>query len=200
MTEASFHELHGSTPRAAARAARGARTLAFGALRVVQWSLLCLAAAAAIGMGVLPHLGVYRTLTVLSGSMVPTFRPGDIVVVRPEPMRDLRVGQVITYQVPVGARQVETHRVIRILRGRGTNQPVIQTQGDANSAPDPWTAQLDGTTVWHLEAVVPKAGYALSALRGRFFQLFSILVVPGLFAVVALRRLWASPPAPRADG
>jgi signal peptidase len=185
---ASFHELHGHTPRAAAKAARGA-----------QWLLVILAAAVAVGMGVLPHLGLYRTLTVLSGSMVPTFRPGDIIIVRPEPMRDLRVGQVITYQVPVGARQVETHRVIRIVRGRGTDHPVIQTQGDANSAADPWTAQLDGTTVWRLEAVVPKAGYALNALRGRFFHLFSILVVPVLLAAVALRRLWARPEAARAD-
>lgn len=183
---ASFHELYGVPSRAAVKAARGA-----------QWLLAIVAAAVAVGLGVLPHVGVYRTLTVLSGSMVPTFRPGDIVVVRPEPMRELRVGQVITYQVPVGARQVETHRVIRILRGRGTDHPVIQTQGDANGAPDPWTAQLDGTTVWRLEGVVPKAGYALNALRGRFFQVLSILVVPGLLALLALRRLWA--PAPRAD-
>jgi signal peptidase len=197
---ASFHELHGLTPRAAARAARGARPLAVGALRALQWALLIVAAAAALGLGVLPQLGLYRTLTVLSGSMVPTFRPGDIVVVRPEPMRDLRVGQVITYQVPVGARQVETHRVVRIVRGRGTSHPVIQTQGDANGAPDPWTAQLHGDTVWRLEAVLPKAGYALNALRGRFFQLFTILVVPGLIAAVGLRRLWVGPPASRADG
>jgi signal peptidase I len=166
----------------------------------VQWSLVILAAAAAVGMGVLPHLGVYRTMTVLSGSMVPTFRPGDMVVVRPEPMRDLRVGQVIAYQVPIGARQMETHRVIRIVRGRGTNHPVIQTQGDANGAPDPWTAQLHGTTAWRLEAVVPKAGYAVNALRGRFFQLLTIVVVPALLAIVALRRLWAPPTPARIDG
>jgi signal peptidase len=197
---ASFHELHGATPRAAARAARGGRMLATGALRVAQWSLVILAAAAAVGLGVLPHLGLYRTMTVLSGSMVPTFRPGDVVVVRPEPMRDLRVGQVIAYEVPVGARQVETHRVIRIVHGRGTNHPVIQTKGDANGAPDPWTAELHGTTVWHLQAVVPKVGYALNALRGRFFQLFSIVVVPALLAVIALRRLWAQPTPPPVDG
>jgi signal peptidase I len=195
MMEASFQELRGTTPRAAVKAARGARTLAIGVFRALQWSFVILAAAVAVGMGVLPHLGLYRTLTVLSASMTPTFRPGDIVVVRPEPMRDLHVGQVITYQVPLATGQVETHRVIRILRGRGTNHPVIQTQGDANNAPDPWTAQLSGTTVWRLEAVIPKAGYALSALRGRGFQVFSILVIPALLAVLALRRLWASPPA-----
>jgi signal peptidase I len=189
--EASFQELSGITPRVAGKAARGARTLAIGAFRALQWSLLILAAGAAVGMGVLPHLGLYRTLTVLSSSMTPTFRPGDIVVVRPEPMRDLRLGQVITYQVPLPTRQVETHRVIRIIRGRGTNHPVVQTQGDANASPDPWTAQLNGTTVWRLEAVIPKAGYAISALRGRGFHVFSILVIPGLLAVFALRRLWA---------
>jgi len=162
--------------------------------QVLLWLLVLAAATAALGLGVLPRLGEYRTLTVLSSSMVPTFRPGDIVVVRPEPMRDLRVGQVIAYQVPVGARQVETHRVVKIVRGLGTDRPVIQTKGDANTGLDPWTAQLEGTTVWRLEAVIPKAGYAVNALRNRAFHIAALLVLPALLALLALRRLWASEP------
>jgi signal peptidase I len=158
--------------------------------QLLQWSLVLTAATAALGLGVLPRLGYYRTLTVLSSSMVPTFRPGDIVVVRPEPMRDLRVGQVITYQVPVGARQVETHRVVKIVGGLGSDHPVIQTKGDANTGLDPWTAQLEGTTVWRLEAVIPKAGYAVNAMRNRAFHALALLVLPALLAGLGLRRLW----------
>jgi signal peptidase I len=154
------------------------------------WTATLAALVAAIGLGVLPHLGVYRTLTVLSASMKPTFSPGDVVVVRPEPIQRLRVGQVISYAVPVGAHQVETHRVVAILRGQGTTTPVIQTKGDNNTVADPWTAQLNGSTVWRLEAVVPKAGYAVNLMRGRTFHLFSVILIPGLLAIAFLARLW----------
>jgi signal peptidase len=154
------------------------------------WTATLAALVAALGLGVLPHLGLYRTLTVLSASMQPTFSPGDIVVVRPEPIQQLRVGQVISYAVPVGAHQVETHRVVKIIRGQGTTAPVIQTKGDNNTVVDPWTAQLNGSTVWRLQAVVPKAGYAINLMRGRTFHLFSVVLIPGLLAISFLARMW----------
>jgi signal peptidase I len=154
------------------------------------WTATLAALVAAIGLGVLPHLGVYRTLTVLSASMKPTFSPGDIVVVRPEPIERLRVGQVISYAVPVGAHQVETHRVVKILRGQGTTTPVVQTKGDNNTVVDPWTAQLNGPTIWRLEAVVPKVGYAINLMRDRTFHLFSVILIPGSMAILALARMW----------
>ena len=148
----------GSENGAAATAAPVLGSVARFVVGLAGWTATLAALIAAIGLGVLPHLGVYRTLTVLSASMKPTFSPGDIVVVRPEPIERLRVGQVISYAVPVGAHQVETHRVVEILRGQGTTTPVVQTKGDNNTVVDPWTAQLNGSTVWRLEAVVPKAG------------------------------------------
>jgi signal peptidase len=154
------------------------------------WTATLAAIVAALGLGVLPHLGLYRTLTVLSASMQPTFSPGDIVVVRPEPIQQLRVGQVISYSVPVGAHQVETHRVVAILRGKGTTTPVIRTKGDNNTVVDPWTAQLNGSTVWRLQAVVPKAGYAINLMRGRTFHLISVILIPGLMAIGAVARMW----------
>ena len=180
--EASLVEL-GTEARTAGAAVR---TL----LRIAQWGAVLIACTAAVGLAVLPHLGLYRTLTVLTASMKPTFSPGDVVVVRPEPIEDLRVGQVISYRVPVGVRQVETHRVVEILRGRGTTTPVIRTKGDNNTVLDPWTAQLNGTTVYRLVAVVPKAGYAINFMRGRVFHLVSVFFIPGLLAVLALRRIW----------
>lgn len=190
--EASFTELGGQEVRTAGLAVRTVRRVGPSLLRGVQLAVVALAATVAVALGVLPNLGLYRTLTVLSGSMVPTFRPGDIVVVRSAPIRSLRVGDVITYQVPVGAHQVETHRVIQIVRGFRSDHPIIRTEGDANDAADPWTTQLDGKRIWRLEAVIPKAGYALNMLRGRIFHLLSVIVIPALLAAVALRKLWRS--------
>jgi signal peptidase len=176
----------GAAPAAAPRLGSALRFL----LGLAGWAASLVAIVAAIGLGVLPHLGVYRTLTVLSASMKPTFSPGDVVIVRPEPIQRLRVGQVISYRVPVGVHQVETHRVVAILRGKGTDTPVIQTKGDNNTVVDPWTAQLNGTTVWRLEAVVPKVGYAINLMRDRTFHLFSVVLIPALFAIFAIARMW----------
>ena len=113
----------------------------------LQRALLTVGVLMLLGLAILPRLGLYRPVTVLSGSMRPTFSPGDMVFLAPEPVSAVRVGQVISYRVPVGIHQVETHRIVKILKG-GAN-PVVQTKGDANNYPDPWTARLEGATAWH---------------------------------------------------
>lgn len=183
--DTSFVEL-GNAERAAGTAVR---PLAF-LLALARWTAALVAALAFVGLAVLPHLGLYRTLTVLSASMEPTFSPGDVIVVRPEPIESLRVGQIVSYRVPVGVHQVETHRVVKIVRGAGTDHPVIQTKGDNNTVVDPWTAQLGGTTIYRLEAVVPNAGYAINFMRGRMFHLISVLLIPAILALFAIARMW----------
>src|SRR6185312_2787449 len=88
---------------------------------------------------------------------------GDMVLVTPEPVRDVRVGQVISYRIPVGDHHVQSHRVVKVSRIHGT--VVVQTKGDANAAPDPWKAELRGTTAWRVRAVLPKIGWAVFWFR-----------------------------------
>ena len=159
--------------------------------RIARGSLLLLlgfAAATFVLLAIGPRLGWYRPLTVLSGSMGPTFSPGDLILVRPEPMRDVRVGQVISFRVPTGAHQVETHRVIKLVR-RG-DHPIVQTQGDANDRRDPWTAELHGATAWREAVVIPYAGYAIHGLRSRALRLSAVIVAPALIALLLLLDLW----------
>jgi signal peptidase I len=153
-----------------------------------QRALLALALTLFLAIAVLPRLGLYRPVTVLSGSMRPTFSPGDMVIVTPEPVSAVRVGQIISYQVPVGIHQVETHRIVRILQGGA--HPLIQTRGDANNANDPWTARLEGNTAWRLRAVVPHLGYLINALRSHTVQVAAIFVVPALLALLMLWEIW----------
>lgn len=152
---------------------------------------LAFALLALVFLGLLPNLGWYRTETVLSGSMKPYFSPGDIVVVTPEPTRDVRVGQVISYHIPVGDHHVQSHRVIKVVRG-GDN-PLVRTKGDANAARDPWTARLNGGTAWQVRAVVPKAGWAIVWLRTPAIRRFAIFAVPLLLALLGLWRIWQAP-------
>jgi signal peptidase I len=149
------------------------------------------ACAALVGLGLLPRTGWYRPVTVLSGSMKPSFAPGDMVVVTPEPLRDVRVGQVISYRIPVGDHHVQSHRVIKILRGGP--HPVVRTKGDANNAPDPWTAKLKGTTAWRVRAVLPKVGYAVFWFRSPLMHSLTVLLAPLLLALLAVVQIWRRP-------
>jgi signal peptidase I len=160
-------------------------------LQLAQRASLALVLGFFVLVGLVPKLGWYRPLTVLSGSMRPTFSPGDLIIVRPEPLRAVRVGQVISYNVPIGAHQLETHRIIRILRPGP--DPVLQTQGDANTWHDPWTAVLHGGPAWHLSLVIPYTGYLINTLRSRTLHLAAVVGAPALLTLIALAELWGLP-------
>ena len=176
-------------------AVKGARRGPRRWLRIAFDLLLRLALGCALAIFVLlalvPHTGLYRPETVLSGSMKPYFGAGDLVIVTPESMRDVRVGQVISFHIPTGDHHVQTHRIIAVLR-RGAH-PLIRTKGDANSAPDPWTARLDGSTTWRVRAVVPKLGWLIVWLRDPLLRLLTVFLAPTLFALLALWRIWTGP-------
>ena len=152
---------------------------------------LAFALLALILLGLLPNLGWYRTETVLSGSMRPDFSPGDIVVVTPERTRDVRVGQVISYHIPVGDHHVQSHRVIEVVRGG--DHPRVRTKGDANGAADPWVAELNGTTAWQVRLAIPKAGWAIIWLRTPVIRKAAIFGAPLLLALLGLWRIWRVP-------
>jgi signal peptidase I len=160
-------------------------------LDLLARAALLVACLALVGLGLLPRAGWYRPVTVLSGSMRPTFSPGDVVVVTPEPLRDVRVGQVISYRIPVGDHHVQTHRVMKIVR-RGAH-PLVRTKGDANNTADPWTARLDGTTAWRVRAVVPKLGWAIYSLRSPLAHRLTVLLAPLLLALLGLLQIWRRP-------
>lgn len=161
------------------------------AVRAGRWAGRTALVASVVVFGLLvigPHTGRYRVLTVLTASMRPTFDPGAAVVVVPTPVDDLQVGDVITYAVPVGDHHVVTHRVIEILEP-GT----IRTMGDANEAPDPWTARLNGGTVWTVRAAVPVLGEAIQALRVPAVRVGSVAGSVVVGTAFGLRRIWRRP-------
>ena len=162
-------------------------------------SLADLALRAALGvafavfvlLALLPHTGLYRTETVLSNSMKPYFGAGDLLVVTPEPLRDVRVGQVVSIHVPNGDHHVQTHRIVQVVRGGA--HPVVRTKGDANEARDQFTARLDGKTAWRVRVVVPKVGWLIVWLRNPLLRLLTVFLAPAAFALMAVRRIWIDP-------
>jgi signal peptidase I len=148
-------------------------------------------------LGIGPITGRYRVATVLSGSMSPTMDAGSMVFSTPESASSVAVGQVITFKLPTDDHRVETHRVIEVVKGGP--EPVVRTKGDANPAPDPWQAKLDGSTsLWRARFAVPKLGYLVQALRGPWFRAILTLLAPALFLSVCLAAIWRRPTAPAA--
>jgi signal peptidase len=142
------------------------------------------------GQAVGQNVFAYRTVTMLTGSMSPTINPGDVVISVPEPAAQVAVGDVLTYAIPVGDRRVETHRVTEVghdAAGRTT----IVTKGDANAAADPWTATVEGDTVWETKAVVSWAGTVIRALREPTVHGVLLWGAVGALALLGIWQIWA---------
>ena len=184
----SWKECEPSRPRTRAK------RLAAAAAVVLTWAAVLGALALLMLVAIGPRVFGYQIEAVLSGSMAPTFSPGDAVLVTPEPTADVRVGQVISYKIPVGNHHVETHRIVRIVSGG--RHPVVITRGDANTAPDPWRAKLPGAKVWRMRAVIPDLGTGIHDLRSPVAHALTMLVAPMFIVVLLLVRIWRPRPDP----
>lgn len=125
--------------------------------------VLAVAAVVFLFLAVGPRLLDYQTSTMLTGSMSPGVNPGDVVVSVPVPVDQLRVGDVITYSIPVDDHRVETHRIVDLSLAGGV--ATVVTKGDANPAVDPWKAVLTGDRVYRQMATVPHLGNIIRTLR-----------------------------------
>src|SRR5690625_7786321 len=91
--------------------------------------LLVAVLALAVALAVVPRVMNGAALTVLTGSMEPTYSPGDTVVSVPQDRYD--VGDVVTFQPVSDDPMLITHRVVAIPLG-GPGGPRYVTRGDAN--------------------------------------------------------------------
>jgi signal peptidase len=139
-----------------------------------------------------PRLMGYQTTTMLTGSMAPLINPGDVVVTAPIHSSDLRAGDIITYSIPVEDRRVVTHRVTEVLTGAGTTS--VRTKGDANAGADPWTAQLQGDTVYRQVAVIPHLGDVIRTLREPAVRTALVYGAPALLVAGLLAAIWRRKP------
>jgi len=128
----------------------------------VGWAILALVAGLGFVVVALPAATGATPLTVLTGSMEPTLPPGTLVVVRPTPVEDIRIGDVVTYQLEPGKPDVVSHRVIEV-RSISSGDVELITKGDNNGAadPNPVTPQQVRGTVWYS---VPYVGWLSLAL------------------------------------
>lgn len=82
-------------------------------------------------------IGGFRVFNVATGSMIPKYQVGDVLVVKEQDPNTLKVGDDITYLGEHGsfAGRVVTHQIIEIEETVGGR--VFHTKGIANPAEDP---------------------------------------------------------------
>ena len=176
-------------PRSRRHTARSVRA----AIRVVLISSL-VAVVLLIGLlaVAVPAITGSRTYTILTSSMKPDLPPGTFVVVERRAATDLRVGDIITYQLSSGQPDVVTHRIVKVMVDSNASRTFL-TRGDNNGVADSkpvHPAQIRGK-VWY---AIPFVGW-IAGLRstgvGRIavYVIGSALVVYGAFVVLfAIRR------------
>lgn len=134
------------------RALRRFLDLAFLALALVVVAALLLARGA-------PLTG--RTTFVVGGpSMEPAVHQGSAIVVEPVDPGELRVGDLVSMRVG-SEHAVFTHRIVRIVEG--AEGLWLETQGDANAAPDPVLVPASAA-IGRVVLTIPVIGYVIAAL------------------------------------
>lgn len=106
----------------------------------------------------------YKGYIVTSGSMEPTFSPGDYLIVKQEDFSDLAEEDVITFTED---GTIVTHRI------KAMTESGAETQGDANGAADAAVVTAR-TYVGTLQAIIPAFGQVILFMQKPF--VFPVLV------------------------
>jgi signal peptidase I len=172
----------------------------------MRWpAMIAIWAAWGFGVGIVAAVAIpaafgLHSLTVLTGSMQPTIKPGDMVVDEPIPANAIRVGDIVTYQAPpgrcpfqkTGGKCTITHRARKVTISDG--QVHVVTRGDANhgrNAVERWQVPVTGN-VGRVAYILPKIGYPITWSHTRNGRLALVSIPALVLAIWALLRIWRS--------
>ncbi len=155
--------------------------------RSIALVVLVVAALAALVLILVPLVTGSQTYTVLTNSMAPKYAPGTFMVVKPKPFADLRVGDIITYQIESGKPAVISHRIVSVSSTQ-TGERVFTTKGDNNSLEDEapvHEVQVRGKLLY----AVPYVGFVANAAgqvnRGALVPIGGVaLIAFGVFTTI----------------
>jgi len=158
-----------------------------GVLSVLLTAVLLGVLALVAAVVVVPRAVDGAALTVLTGSMEPTYSPGDMIIVRGvnDANREVQIGDAVTFQPLSDDPALVTHRVVsKSFSSSGTS---FVTRGDANGADDDpiVPAQIKGVVMYS----VPWVGHVslwLGEKRGLAITIAACALL-GYAAVMILR-------------
>jgi len=132
-----------------------------------------------------PSIFGISPLTVLTNSMNPYIKSGDLVIIKKAKPSDIKVNDVITFKD--SSTKFITHRVASIKQNHG--KLGFMTKGDNNNVADTnivTSKNLVGKLVWK----VPKAGYFAKFVSGPIgFILLILIPATGYICLEVFERL-----------
>lgn len=132
--------------------------------------------------GKVPSVFGFSVMQVKSGSMLPDYEIGTIVVTKKVDATELKVGDVISFYSTESeiSGKVNTHRIVRVEGGEEDGVPYFTTKGDHND-------DVDAHKVWP-QNIVGKVVYNLGTVSGSFISIiqnpnviFFVIVLPLIF-------------------
>jgi signal peptidase len=132
----------------------------------------------------------YRMLLIKSGSMVPTFGVGDLVIDTSVSPLDVRPGQVVSFEDPALDNQLVTHRVMA-MRRVGDRVDFV-TEGDANSVSEHWSVPVTGS-LGRAVASDPIAGAVMRTLGAPLARTAALAFAMVCVASLGLGWIWRRP-------
>lgn len=121
-------------------------------------------------------LGGYRIFTVVTESMVPKYKVGDVILVKEEEKSNIQIGDDVTYMGKIGsyADKIVTHQVIEIEMG---NDGLLKfhTKGIANEDEDPLVSeeQIYGVVQTKLQIVT-----FLNGIINNMYGMYFLIIIP----------------------
>ena len=121
------------------------------------------------------HINVfgYRLFVVLTGSMEPAIKTGDVVVIKDANSNELQVGDIITYSLK-NTNQTVTHRIQEVVKKDG--KIYYKTKGDNNNGSDTELIPYENI-VGKVNFKINQIGIILNALQTTGGIAFVVLII-----------------------
>lgn len=121
----------------------------------------------------------YSIMSVLTGSMEPAYKVGDIVIVKKTDTDELKVNDVITFYSPDPDYQgaIVTHRINDITEENGIK--MFETKGDNNEIVD-LDKVAEDKVIGKVQGRIPYVGKAATFMQTNRTAFFLIVILPML--------------------
>lgn len=128
----------------------------------------------------------YRYYVVLTDSMAPAFRSGDMVFVKRCHADSIQTGDIITFNPSSESAAYLTHRVTEKLPDyQGTGVTCFRTKGDANDSADSFLID-ESRVIGVVKLSLPKLGLVIRFAQLRWYYIVPLMVL--LFVFLELMR------------
>lgn len=133
----------------------------------------------------IPNLFGYSPFSVQSNSMSPTFKKGDLIIVKKTDITSLKKGDIISFFAQEqGKMIIKTHRISAI---DNVDTIVLTTKGDANELEDDIVVTDVDLVGKYIGKRIPYIGAIMDFLKSKWGFLLFIIIPLALLFIIELR-------------